>query len=108
MTKSILVVDDAKNLRTMVSAYLEQEGFQVFTAANGREGLLMARREDPDLVILDLMMPEMGGYEFLREFGREDDTPVIILTARLEENDKVLGLELGADDYVTKPVSMRE
>jgi len=108
MTKSILVIDDAKNLRTMVSTYLEQEGFQVFTAANGREGLLMARRENPDLIILDLMMPEMGGYEFLREYGREGDAPVIILTARLEENDKVLGLELGADDYVTKPFSMRE
>jgi two-component system alkaline phosphatase synthesis response regulator PhoP len=108
MMKSILVVDDAKNLRTMVSAYLEQEGFQVFTAANGREGLATARSEDPDLIILDLMMPEMGGYEFLREYGREGDAPVIILTARLEENDKVLGLELGADDYVTKPFSMRE
>ena len=108
MTKSILVVDDAKNLRTMVSAYLEQEGFQVFTAANGREGLTTARSENPDLIILDLMMPEMGGYEFLREYGREGDAPVIILTARLEENDKVLGLELGADDYVTKPFSMRE
>jgi len=108
MTKSILVVDDAKNLRTMVSAYLEQEGFQVFTAANGREGLVTARNENPDLIILDLMMPEMGGYEFLREYGREGDAPVIILTARLEENDKVLGLELGADDYVTKPFSMRE
>ncbi len=92
----------------MVSAYLEQEGFRVFTAANGREGLETARREGPDLIILDLMMPEMGGYEFLRHYGREGDAPVIILTARLEENDKVLGLELGADDYVTKPFSMRE
>jgi DNA-binding response OmpR family regulator len=108
MKKSILVVDDAKNLRTLVSAYLEQEGFQVFTAANGREGLATARRENPNLIILDLMMPEMGGYEFLREYGRVGDAPVIILTARLEENDKVLGLELGADDYVTKPFSMRE
>ena len=108
MAKKILVVDDNPQLRTMIKAYLTQEGFEISTAANGQEGLFVARREKPNLVILDLMMPEMGGYEFMKIFSRESDTPVIILTARIEEQDKVLGLELGADDYVTKPFSPRE
>ncbi|MBX7233883.1 MAG: response regulator transcription factor [Caldilineales bacterium] len=104
----ILVIDDSRNLRQMVSSYLEQEGWRVVTAANGREGLRLAEQESPDLIILDLMMPEMGGYEFLREVGPSHRTPIIVLTARMEESDKVLGLELGADDYVTKPFSLRE
>jgi DNA-binding response OmpR family regulator len=108
MTKRILVIDDKKELRTMLKQYLTQEGFEVVTAGDGREALFIARQEKPDLILLDLMMPEMGGYEFLRLYGREADTPVIILTAKLEENDKVLGLELGADDYITKPFSLRE
>jgi DNA-binding response OmpR family regulator len=87
---------------------LTQEGFRVLTAADGRQALFLAREEKPDLILLDLMMPEMGGYEFMRVYGREAETPVIILTARMEENEKVLGLDLGADDYVTKPFSMRE
>jgi DNA-binding response OmpR family regulator len=108
MAKTILVVDDEKRLRDLIQAYLTQEGFRVVTAADGQEALFVARREKPDLILLDLMMPEMGGYEFLRAHSKERDTPVVILTAKLEENDKVLGLELGADDYVTKPFSMRE
>ena len=108
MSRTILVVDDEKRLRDMLQAYLAQEGFRVVAAADGQEALFVARREKPDLIILDLMMPKMGGYEFLRVHGRERDTPVIILTAKLEEHDKVLGLELGADDYVSKPFSMRE
>jgi len=108
MAKSILIVDDTESLRTLVKSYLTQEGFHVLTAANGREALFVARDQCPDLILLDLMMPEMGGYEFLRVYGREAQTPVILLTAKVEENDKVLGLELGADDYVTKPFSMRE
>ncbi len=108
MAKKILVVDDKQELRTLLKSYLAQEGFDVVTAGNGREALFAARSEKPDLIILDLMMPEMGGYEFMRSYSREAETPVIILTARLEEQDKILGLELGADDYVTKPFSPRE
>lgn len=108
MSKKILVVDDKKELRSLLKAYLSEEGFEVALASNGQEALFAARQHKPDLIILDLMMPEMSGYEFIRLYSREADTPVIVLTAKLEENDKVLGLELGADDYVTKPFSMRE
>lgn len=108
MTKKILVVDDKLELRTLLKSYLTQEGFEVATAGNGQEALFVARSEKPDLIVLDLMMPEMSGYEFMRLFSREAETPVIILTAKLDENDKVLGLELGADDYMTKPFSPRE
>ncbi|RME48672.1 MAG: response regulator, partial [Chloroflexi bacterium] len=108
MAKTILVVDDEKQLRTLVKQYLTQEGFRVVTASNGKEALFTARYEKPDLIILDLMMPEMDGYEFMRVYSKERETPVIMLTAKVEENDRVLGLELGADDYVTKPFSMRE
>jgi DNA-binding response OmpR family regulator len=105
---TILVVDDKKSLRDLVKAYLTEEGFRVVTAANGRRALFIARHESPDLILLDIMMPEMGGYEFLRVYTKESETPVILLTAKLEESDKVIGLELGADDYVTKPFGMRE
>jgi len=108
MAKKILVVDDKKELRTLLKQYLTQEGFEVALAEDGQQALYVARQEKPDLIILDLMMPEMGGYEFMRVYTREADAPIIILTAKLEENDKVLGLELGADDYITKPFSMRE
>src|SRR4030042_7151064 len=102
MAKKILVVDDKLELRNLLKSYLTQEGFDVVTAADGQEALYKARHEKPNLIILDLMMPEMGCYDFMRSYNREADTPVIVLTARLEESDKVLGLELGADDYVTK------
>ncbi|MCA9961208.1 MAG: response regulator transcription factor [Anaerolineales bacterium] len=108
MTKTILVVDDKESLRTLVKSYLTQEGFRVVTAGDGREALFVARQEKPDLILLDLMMPELGGYDFMRVYRREAETPIIILTAKLDEPDKVLGLEMGADDYVTKPFSMRE
>jgi len=108
MAKKILVVDDKQELRTLLKKYLTPEGFVVFTARDGQEALFVARQEKPDLIILDLMMPEMNGYDFLRVYNREATTPVIVLTAKIDENDKVLGLELGADDYVTKPFSMRE
>ena len=108
MNNTLLVVDDKRELVAMVRDYLTAEGFRVLTAYDGQEALFVARQDRPDLVILDLMMPKMGGYDFIRAYTRESDTPVIILTARLDESDKVLGLELGADDYVTKPFSMRE
>jgi DNA-binding response OmpR family regulator len=108
MAKKILVVDDKLELRNLLKSYLTQEGFDIVTASDGQEALFAARHEKPNLIILDLMMPEMGGYEFMRSYNREADTPVVILTAKIDENDKVLGLELGADDYVTKPFSPRE
>jgi DNA-binding response OmpR family regulator len=106
--QTILVVDDEHRLRQMIRVYLEQEGYRVVEAGNGREALFVARREKPDLIILDLMMPEMGGYDFVRAFGKESQTPVIMLTAKIEDADKILGLELGADDYVTKPFNVHE
>ncbi len=108
MTQTILVVDDEAKLRDLIRVYLEQEGYRVVEAGHGREALYVARYEKPDLIILDLMMPEMGGYEFLRAFSKEAETPVIILTAKVEDQEKILGLELGADDYVTKPFNVRE
>jgi len=106
--KTILVVDDKSSVRTLVRDYLTAEGFRVVAAENGRDALYAARHEKPDLILLDIMMPEMDGYEFLRLHRKERNTPVILLTAKLEESDKVLGLELGADDYITKPFGMRE
>ena len=108
MTRTILVVDDEIRITSLLKAYLEGQGFEVATAANGKEALFVARQQKPDLIILDLMMPEMDGYEFMRLHRKERETPIILLTAKLEEDDKVLGLELGADDYVTKPFSPRE
>lgn len=108
MTKTILVVDDEKNLVSLVRAYLENTGFRVVTAYNGRDALFMARDEKPDLIILDIMMPELDGHEFMRFHRREKNTPIILLTAKVDEHDRILGLELGADDYVTKPFSPRE
>ena len=108
MVETVLVVDDEVNLREMMRLYLEREGYRVVVAGNGRDALYVARSEKPDLVLLDLMMPEMGGYDFMRLFTKESDTPVIMLTAKLEESDKVAGLELGADDYVTKPFGVQE
>ncbi|MEO7002435.1 MAG: response regulator transcription factor [Ktedonobacterales bacterium] len=112
--RTVLMVDDQANVRRLVHDYLTQEGFQVTEAENGRQALLLARRERPSVILLDIMMPEMGGYEFMRAYRqeqlnrRESAAPIILLTARQEESDKVLGLELGADDYVTKPFGMRE
>ncbi|GJM42496.1 MAG: DNA-binding response regulator [Ardenticatenaceae bacterium] len=108
MSKTILVVDDEVRLVNLVKAYLEQGGFRVVTAKNGREALFIARQEKPDLILLDIMMPEMDGREFLRIHRQERPTPIILLTARVEEDDKIIGLELGADDYITKPFSPRE
>ena len=108
MTKTILVVDDKANVRTLVREYLSEQGFHVVVADNGQNALYAARHDKPDLILLDIMMPEMNGYEFMRTYRKESDTPIILLTAKLEESDKVIGLELGADDYITKPFGMRE
>lgn len=108
MSKRILVADDEENLLNFIRSYLEESGYDVVTATNGREAMYAARYSKPDLIILDLMMPEMDGYEFMRLHRKDSDTPIIMLTARVEEDDRILGLELGADDYVTKPFSARE
>lgn len=108
MSKTILVVDDKANVRTLVRDYLTEQGMRVVVADNGQNALYAARHEKPDLILLDIMMPEMDGFEFIRAFRKENETPIILLTARLEESDKVAGLELGADDYITKPFGMRE
>ena len=108
MTKTILVIDDKANVRTLVREYLSEQGFRVVTAENGQTALYAARQEKPDLILLDIMMPEMDGLEFIRTYRKESDKPIILLTAKLEESDKVIGLELGADDYITKPFGMRE
>ena len=108
MTQTILVVDDEPEIVKLVRAYLEEAGYRVMTARNGREALLVTRHEKPDLIILDLTMPEMDGLEFTRRLRQEKNTPIIMLTARVEETDRIIGLEMGADDYVTKPFSPRE
>jgi DNA-binding response OmpR family regulator len=108
MLKKILVVDDKASVRQLLQDYLGEQGFTVVAAANGREALYAARHETPDVILLDIMMPEMDGFEFLQIYRRERSVPVIVITAREEESDAVLGLELGADDYIIKPFRMRE
>ncbi|MDD2921696.1 MAG: response regulator transcription factor [Anaerolineales bacterium] len=108
MPQTILIVDDEKRLVSLVQSYLAQEGYRVVAAYNGKEALPIAQKEKPDLIILDIMMPEMNGYDFMRAHRAENDTPIIMLTAKVEDDDKVIGLELGADDYVTKPFKPRE
>jgi len=107
MTK-ILVIDDEPSIINLVSAYLKPEGYEVYTAADGNAGLKAARAFKPDLIILDLMLPGMDGIELLSRLRRESDVYVIMLTARTDETDKIVGLSVGADDYVTKPFSPRE
>ncbi len=108
MPQTVMVVDDEKRLVSLVQSYLEQAGYRVVTAFNGREALGVAEREKPELIILDLMMPEMDGNEFIEVYRRQHATPIIVLTARVEEEEQVIGLDLGADDYVTKPFRPRE
>jgi len=103
-----MIVDDEKRLVSLVESYLAQEGYRVVSANNGKEALPIASHEKPDLIILDIMMPEMDGYGFMREHRKEMDTPIILLTARVDDDERVIGLELGADDYITKPFRPRE
>ncbi len=108
MPKTILVVDDEPKIVGLCRDYLSAAGFEVITAEDGIKGLTLARRENPDLVVLDLMLPGMDGLDVCRELRKESNVPIIMLTARVEESDKLVGLELGADDYLTKPFSPRE
>jgi len=104
----VLIVDDEPRIVDGVRKYFEQAGFDVLAAYDGPAGLATARREQPDLIVLDLMLPGMDGLDVCRELRRESNVPIIMLTARVEETDKLIGLELGADDYLTKPFSPRE
>jgi two-component system OmpR family response regulator len=108
MTKKILVIDDERKIIDIVRAYLEKEGYRVLTATDGETGLKTYRLEKPDLVVLDLMLPKLSGNDLCRIIRQESDTPIVMLTARDELTDKIVGLELGADDYVTKPFEGRE
>ncbi len=108
MNELILIVDDEPKIVKLAKDYLEQGGFRVFTAADGKNALAMAHHEKPDLIVLDLMLPGMDGLDVCRSLRRESDVPIIMLTARSEETDRLIGLELGADDYITKPFSPRE
>ena len=105
---TILVVDDERNIVQLAKIYLRNEGYTVETAVNGREALEKVRQVGPSLVLLDLMMPELDGWEVTKQLRKAGDVPIIILTARDDDVDKVIGLELGADDYVTKPFNPRE
>lgn len=108
MDRKVLIVDDEKNIVDIIAFNLKKEGYQVITAADGEEGVEKTFSENPDLILLDIMMPKMDGYEACRKIREKKHTPIIMLTARAEEVDKVLGLEMGADDYVTKPFGVRE
>lgn len=108
MTDKILVIEDEAHITRTLRLYLEQAGFQVVIIADGALAMPAFRHEKPDLVILDLHLPHVDGWEVCRQIRHEADTPIIMLTARSEESDKLIGLELGADDYVTKPFSPRE
>ena len=105
---TILVVDDEPKIVSTVRAYLEREGYDVVEANDGRRALDLFHRNPPDLIVLDLMLPEVDGLEVCRQVRRASDVPIIMLTARQEDMDKLIGLEIGADDYVTKPFSPRE
>jgi len=108
MPQKILVVDDEQNIRDLAALYLEKEGFNVETAANGTDALARFSEVQPAMVILDVMMPGMTGFDVCRELRRENDVPILMLTARSDDVDKIVGLELGADDYMTKPFNPRE
>ena len=106
--KTILVVDDEPKITRLVRDYLEQAGYAVRAAHDGKSALSLAKTEKPDLIVLDLGLPQLDGLDFTREFRKGSNAPIIMLTARTEETDKLIGLELGADDYITKPFSPRE
>ena len=104
----VLVIDDEEKILNLVTSYLDKEGYEYFTAQDGLTGLKLAREKRPDIIVLDIMLPGMDGIELLSQLRRESDVYVIMLTAKTEETDKIVGLSVGADDYVTKPFSPRE
>lgn len=108
MVRTILMVDDEPRIVSLVESYLSQFGYRVVTAYNGEEALDCAQQEHPDLIVLDIMMPRMDGFAFLKQYRQVSNTPVIFLTAKVEDEDRILGLEMGADDYVVKPFRPRE
>ncbi len=108
MAAKILVADDEQNIIKLLRLYLREEGYEIVAARDGREALERFHADDPDLILLDLMMPELGGFDVCAEIRRESDVPVIMLTARSDDVDKIVGLEMGADDYITKPFNPRE
>jgi len=106
--KTVLIVDDKYSVTRLISDYLNSKGYKTFTVWDGNQALTEARVYHPDIILLDIMMPHMDGFEFIKTFRKESNTPIILLTAKIEESDKVIGLGLGADDYVTKPFGMAE
>lgn len=108
MPQRVLIVDDERKIVQGLIGYFQQAGFETLAAYDGRSALDLARREQPDLILLDLMLPEVDGLEVCRQIRRDSAVPIIMLTARVEETDTLIGLELGADDYITKPFSPRE
>ena len=108
MNQTILVVDDKKNVQDLLSEFLKGHGYQVFLANNGVEALAFIAQKRPDIVLLDIMMPEMDGYCFIQALRKEDDLPVIMISAKQQESDLIKGFELGADDYIIKPFRLSE
>jgi DNA-binding response OmpR family regulator len=108
MTRKILVVDDTRNVQVLLSDFLGSQGFEVLIASDGREALQIVHAANPDLILLDIMMPNMDGYQFISYLRRESNTPVIMITAKQQEADIIRGFDLGADDYITKPFRLRE
>ncbi|PEX90635.1 response regulator transcription factor [Bacillus cereus] len=108
MKKRIAIIEDEDNIREICKRYLERDGYEVYTAVNGIEGWYIFQQYQPDLIILDLMMPKKDGWELCEEIRQQSNVPIIMLTARAEERNRILGLTMGADDYVTKPFSPRE
>ncbi len=108
MTRKILVVDDTRNVQVLLSDFLSSQDFEVLSASDGREALEAVHQSNPDLILLDIMMPNMDGYQFITHLRRESNIPVIMITAKQQEADIIHGFDLGADDYITKPFRLRE
>ena len=106
--QKVLIADDEKHIREILKMYCEKEGFDVIEAADGAEAILKVQSEKPDILILDIMMPVMDGLEVCKQVRKMSDLPIIMLTAKDEDDDRILGLEIGADDYITKPFNSRE